>query len=73
MNGPKNEEYFMEGMKMKQSNLAIAACAETELAKFPVDAHDTVSNPNSTALLVAIETTRSLNDNVGRHTVSSLI
>ena len=44
-------------MKMKQRNPACAACAATELARLPVDAHETVSNPNSIALVSATLTT----------------
>src|SRR5437879_1298984 len=51
---------------------ACAACAETAWARLPVDAHATVSNPNSRALVKATDTTRSLKECVGLR-VSSLI
>ena len=38
----------------------LAAWAATLLARLPVLAQPTVSNPNSTALLMATDTTRSL-------------
>ncbi|MND02057.1 hypothetical protein D3C83_213050 [compost metagenome] len=44
---------------------APAACAATELARLPVDAHAMASKPNSRAFAIATETTRSLNDHVG--------
>ena len=50
---------------MKQLRFAIAAFAATELARLPVEAQDTVSNPNSFALLNATATTRSLKERVG--------
>jgi hypothetical protein len=59
-------------MKMKQRSPARAACAETEFARLPVDAHDTVSKPNSTAAEIATDTTRSLYENVGWLQESSL-
>src|SRR5262250_3930464 len=52
---------------------ASAAWAATELARLPVDAHATVSNPNSRAFVTATDTTRSLNDHVGWQTESFLI
>src|SRR5208283_5343043 len=52
---------------------ALAPCADTEWARFPVDAHATVSNPNSLAFVRATATTRSLNERVGWATVSSFI
>ncbi len=60
-------------MKMKQLSPARAAWAETELARLPVEAHDTVSKPNSMAFEMATETTRSLYEKVGWLTESSLI
>ncbi len=51
---------------------ASAAWAATELARFPVEAHATVSRPSSRALLTATETTRSLKDQVGWQTASFL-
>ena len=59
-------------MKMKQLRPARAACAETEFARLPVEAHDTVSKPNSIAFEIATETTRSLYEKVGWLTESSL-
>ena len=44
----------------KQRMPACAAWAAVELARLPVLAQPTVSKPNSTALLIATETTRSL-------------
>src|SRR5207248_10701632 len=41
-------------------------------ARLPVEAQPTVLNPSSTALLSATETTRSLNDSVGKLTASFL-
>jgi hypothetical protein len=43
----------------------MAACAAVLLARFPVLAHPTVSNPNSIALEIATDTTRSLYEYVG--------
>jgi len=43
----------------------VAACAATELARLPVDAQAATLKPNSSALLSAIETTRSLKELVG--------
>src|SRR3989442_15772861 len=59
-------------MKMYDLRLASAACAATELARLPVDAHATVSYPNSFALVTATATTRSLNDHEGWQTESFL-
>ena len=59
-------------MKMKQLSPARAACADTLLARLPVEAHDTVSKPNSIAFEMATDTTRSLYENVGWLTESSL-
>ena len=59
-------------MKMKQLSPARAAWAETELARLPVEAHDTVSKPNSIAFEMATDTTRSLYEKVGWLTESSL-
>ncbi len=47
-------------MKMEQLSPARAACADTELARLPVEAQATVSKPNSIAFEMATETTRSL-------------
>src|SRR5437867_11864078 len=60
-------------MKMYDLSRASAAWAATELARLPVDAHATVSKPNSRAFVTATDTTRSLNDHVGWHTESFLI
>src|SRR3990172_12637113 len=61
-----------DGIKTKHLNPACAAWAETELARFPVEAHATVSKPNSLARVSATATTRSLKDSVGWFTVSFL-
>src|SRR5262249_35734848 len=61
------------GVEMKQLRPARAAWAETELARLPVEAHDTVSKPNSIAFEMATDTTRSLYEKVGWLTESSLI
>ena len=55
------------------SSPAAAALAATLLARLPVEAQPTVVKPNSRALLRATETTRSLNDSVGKLTASFLI
>src|SRR6266576_4911472 len=60
------------GMKMHARMPARAACAATEPARLPVEAHDRISKPSSRALVEAIETGRSLNEKVGL-TVSFLI
>src|SRR5262249_62196409 len=60
-------------MKMYDLSWPSAAWAATELARLPVDAHATVSKPNSRAFVTATETTRSLNDHVGWQTESFLI
>jgi hypothetical protein len=52
-------------MKTHASSPARAACAATALARFPVDAHPTVVSPNAAAALIAVATTRSLNDRLG--------
>ena len=44
---------------------ARAACAETALARLPVDAQASVSNPSWRARLLATATTRSLKDHEG--------
>src|SRR5256885_17231861 len=61
------------GTKMTLSMPAAAALAATLLARFPVEAHPTVVNPNSLALDRATATTRSLNERVGKLTASFLI
>ena len=48
------------GIITKQRMPACAAWAAVELARLPVLAQPTVSKPNSIALLIATETTRSL-------------
>src|SRR5215203_6552904 len=58
------------GMKIHDTSPARAACAATALARLPVDAHPTVSSPNASAALMAVETTRSLNDSEGCDTAS---
>ena len=52
-------------MKTYDRSCASAAWAATEFARLPVEAHATVSNPNSCALATATATTRSLNEQVG--------
>ena len=52
-------------MKTQAFMPARAAWAATLFARLPVEAQASVSNPNSRASLVATETTRSLNDQVG--------
>ena len=54
-----------ENAQTLQWRLADAAWAETELARLPVEAQATVSNPSSRARVRATATTRSLNDRVG--------
>src|SRR5215470_10743977 len=49
-----------------------ADCAATALARFPVDEHPTVSNPNRRAAARAVPTTRSLNEREGKQTASFL-
>ena len=63
----------LSGMKTQHSSPRRAACAETLLARFPVDAHARTSIPSSTARVAATDTTRSLYDSVGWLTESSLI
>src|SRR5919204_757709 len=53
------------GMKMQARSPALAACAATDPARLPVEAHDRVEKPNSIALVLATDTGRSLNENVG--------
>src|ERR1700722_7885498 len=59
-------------MKIQAGSPARAAWAATALARLPVDAQPTVSRPNATAALIAVATTRSLNDRVGCDTLSFL-
>src|SRR5215469_18814075 len=58
------------GIKIHALKPLRAACAATEFARFPVDEHDTVSNPKACACESATDTTRSLKLSVGRHTAS---
>src|SRR6267143_1921550 len=60
------------GMKIQALNPLRAACAATELARLPVEEHETASNPNARACESATATTRSLKLNVGRQTASFL-
>src|ERR1700737_3677634 len=60
-------------MKIHASSPARAAWAATALARFPVDAHPIVFTPRAAAGLIAVATTRSLNDNEGFETASFLI
>ncbi len=55
----------LEGKKTIVFIFAFAPCAETEPARFPVEAQAKVSKSNSSALAVATETTRSLKEKVG--------
>ena len=52
-------------MNTKLRKPACAACAATEFARLPVDAHAAVLNPNSSAFESATDVTRSLNEFVG--------
>ena len=61
------------GMKTQHSMPSRAACADTELARLPVDAHASTSKPSSLARVAATETTRSLYESVGWLTESSLM
>src|SRR5829696_6285205 len=63
----------LAGIRMYVSSPAAAPLAATLFARLPVEAHPTVFIPNSRALLRATETTRSLNDRVGKLTASFLI
>ena len=58
------------GMKIHDASPARAACAATAFARFPVEAQPTVSRPNASAALIAVETTRSLNESDGCDTAS---
>src|SRR5437667_2091945 len=53
------------GMKMHARMPALAACAATDPARLPVEAHDRTSKPSSRARVLAIDTGRSLKENVG--------
>ena len=52
-------------MNTKLRRPACAACAATELARLPVDAHAATLKPNSSAFDNATDVTRSLNELVG--------
>src|SRR5260370_32731518 len=60
-------------MKIHASSPARAAWAATALARLPVEAHPIVFTPRAAAALIAVATTRSLNDNDGLETASFLI
>src|SRR5437762_12529190 len=60
-------------MKIQALRPARAACAATAFARLPVEAQPIVSRPNAAAALIAVATTRSLNDNDGCETASFLI
>src|SRR5437763_13676801 len=60
-------------MKMNDLSRPSAAWAATEFARLPVEAHATVSKPNSRALVTATATTRSLKDQDGWQAESFLI
>src|ERR1700756_3417072 len=62
-----------EGIKIQALRPSRAACAATAFARFPVDEHETVSNPKARAWERATATTRSLKLNVGRQTASFLM
>src|SRR5690606_41672080 len=53
------------GMRTTGSAPARAACAATELARLPVEAHAYLVKPIARAAVSATETTRSLNEWVG--------
>src|SRR3982750_4204122 len=61
------------GMNTHASSPARAACAETALARLPVDAQPIVVRPSACAALIAVATTRSLNERLGWETLSFLI
>src|SRR5438477_262912 len=58
------------GMKIHALSPARAACAATAFARFPVEAHPTVSIPKAAAALSAAATTLSLKEREGWQTVS---
>ena len=60
-------------MKITHRSPARAAWAETELARLPVEAQETTWKPRSIAHAIATGTTRSLYEQVGWLTESSLI
>jgi len=57
-------------MKIHALSPARAACAATAFARFPVEAHPTVSIPKAAAALSAAATTLSLKEREGWQTVS---
>src|ERR1035437_502268 len=57
-------------MKIHDSSPARAAWAATAFARLPVEAHPIVVSPNACAALIAVVTTRSLNESVGCATES---
>ncbi len=59
-------------MKIQALSPARAACAATAFARLPVEAQPIVSSPNAAAALIAVATTRSLNDKDGCETASFL-
>src|ERR1043165_7181565 len=59
-----------EGMNIQAWNPLRAAWAATAFAKFPVEEHDTTSNPKARACASATETTRSLKLREGMQTAS---
>ena len=61
------------GMNTHATRPARAACAATALARLPVDAQPIVVRPRACAALIAVATTRSLNDRLGCDTLSFLI
>src|SRR5487761_2456487 len=54
-----------DGMSVTLGQPMKAACAATDVARLPVDAHAAVVNPRRRALERATDTTRSLNEPVG--------
>jgi len=65
--GGGDELHLLEVMRHEHERLHAhrAACAATEFARLPVDAHAAMLNPSSRALVSATPTTRSLNEPVG--------
>ncbi len=53
------------GMNIKLCSPAEVESADTAFARLPVEAHETVSKPNSFAFDSATDTTLSLNERVG--------
>src|SRR5260370_36530260 len=60
------------GRKTHAASPARAACAASALARLPVEAQPIVSSPKAAAALIAVATTRSLNDSDGGETASFL-